>query len=125
MRLRPGGTEITGLEGFELAEFRQLLTGLDDGGVHETFAFALAGEIIHPVLAAGGSAEIEEFAARKACRGGLRKAGAGSDNVTAVAMEWEMPGAERYMAEEEPSTPDTAPPDRPGEAGGSKQQSAT
>ena len=29
----------------------------------------------------------------------LRKAGAGSDNVTAVAMEWEMPGAERFVEE--------------------------
>jgi serine/threonine protein phosphatase PrpC len=55
----------------------------------------------------------------------LRKAGASSDNVTAVALEWEMPGAERYMAEEEPSAQDTAPADRSGEAGGSKQQSAT
>ena len=38
----------------------------------------------------------------------LRKAGASSDNVTAVAMEWEMPGAERFV-EEDPAL-DTVPP---------------
>ncbi|QTK81185.1 Hypothetical protein AT6N2_L0232 [Agrobacterium tumefaciens] len=41
--LRPCRAEITRLEGFELAEFSQLLTGLDDCRVHEAFAFALAG----------------------------------------------------------------------------------
>ncbi len=38
----------------------------------------------------------------------LRKAGATSDNVTAVAMEWEMPGAERFESEDPVS--DTSPP---------------
>jgi len=45
----------------------------------------------------------------------LRKAGATSDNVTAVAMEWEMPGAERFESEDPVS--DTLPPAPEPEAG--------
>ena len=33
----------------------------------------------------------------------LRKAGSSSDNVTAVAMEWEMAGGERFMTDDEPA----------------------
>ena len=46
----------------------------------------------------------------------LRKAGATSDNVTAVAMEWEMPGAERFESDEPVS--DTLPPPLEPDAGG-------
>ncbi len=50
----------------------------------------------------------------------LRKAGASSDNVTAVALEWEMPGAERFVSEEDPSAAGAMPPEPPAEPDGSK-----
>ena len=56
----------------------------------------------------------------------LRKAGASSDNVTAVAMEWEMPGAERFAGDGEDPGHETLPPPLPvpEEAAGEKAQPA-
>ena len=56
----------------------------------------------------------------------LRKAGSSSDNVTAVAMEWEMPGAERFANEGEDPGSETLPPPvpLPEEAAGEKAQPA-
>ena len=43
----------------------------------------------------------------------LRKAGSSSDNVTAVAMEWEMEGAERFLTDESPDDTEGAPDSKP------------